>query len=108
MYFKDNLVLNGMIWEAAGKIEYNTIGEFQTSNSNTPGYCIVRLTGYAYTLQETYTCHAFDPPVIIIECGLVCPANFMTTMIKTSYWYHEPDEEIPFMVKLKQVVMPYI
>ena len=29
-------------------------------------------------------------------------------MRKTSYWYHEPDEVIPVMVKLKQVVMHYI
>ena len=26
----------------------------------------------------------------------------------TSYWDHEPDEAITIMVKLKQVVMPYI
>ena len=32
----------------------------------------------------------------------------MTTMRKTSYLYHEPDEAIPGMVKLKQVVIPYI
>ena len=32
----------------------------------------------------------------------------MTPMRKTSYWYHEPDEAIPLMVNLKQVVMPYI
>ena len=32
----------------------------------------------------------------------------MTPMINTYYWYHEPDEEIPVMVKLKQVVMTYI
>ena len=29
-------------------------------------------------------------------------------MIKTSYWYHNPDKAIPVMVKLKQVLMPYI
>ena len=29
-------------------------------------------------------------------------------MRKTSYLYHYPDEEIPSMVKLKQVVMPNI
>ena len=29
----------------------------------------------------------------------------MTPMIKTSHWYHEPNEAIPVMVKLKQVVM---
>ena len=29
-------------------------------------------------------------------------------MIKTSYWYHDPDEAIPIMVKLKQVLMNYI
>ena len=29
-------------------------------------------------------------------------------MIKTSHWYHEPNESIPVMVKLKQVVMPPI
>ena len=32
----------------------------------------------------------------------------MTPMRKTSYWYHKPYEAIPVMVKLKQVVMPYI
>ena len=32
----------------------------------------------------------------------------MTPMIKTSHCYHDPDESIPVMVKLKQVVMPYI
>ena len=32
----------------------------------------------------------------------------MTTMRKTSYWYHYTDEAIPVMVKLKKVVMPYI
>ena len=34
---KDELVLNGMTWEEADHIEYKTIGEFQTSNSNPPG-----------------------------------------------------------------------
>ena len=29
-------------------------------------------------------------------------------MIKTSHWYHETNEAIPVMVKLKQVVMPLI
>ena len=29
-------------------------------------------------------------------------------MRKTSYWCHESDESIPVMVKLKQVVMPFI
>ena len=32
----------------------------------------------------------------------------MTPMRKTSYWYHEPDEAIPVMVKLKQFVMPFV
>ena len=32
----------------------------------------------------------------------------MAPMIKTSHWYHEPNEAIPVMVKLKQVVMPLI
>ena len=32
----------------------------------------------------------------------------MTPMIKTYHWYHEPNEAIPVMVKLKQVVMPLI
>ena len=32
----------------------------------------------------------------------------MTQMIKTSYWYHDPDESIPSMLKLKQVMMHYI
>ena len=29
-------------------------------------------------------------------------------MRKNSYWYHDLDEAIPVMVKLKQVVMTYI
>ena len=29
-------------------------------------------------------------------------------MIKTSHWYHEPNESVPVMVKLKQFVMPLI
>ena len=32
----------------------------------------------------------------------------MTPTKKTSHWYHEPNEAIPVMVKLKQVVMPLI
>ena len=32
----------------------------------------------------------------------------MTPMRKTSYWYQNPDEEIPVLVKLKQVVITYI
>ena len=32
----------------------------------------------------------------------------MTPMKKTSHWYHDTKESIPVMVKLKQVVMPYI
>ena len=32
----------------------------------------------------------------------------MTPMIKTSHWYHETNESIPVMVKLKQVLMPLI
>ena len=99
MKIKDELVLNGMTWTEADNIEYNTIGAFQTSDSNTPGYYIFWWTGNAYTLQEKYTCHAFYPPVIIYEDELVCPANFMTPMIKTSYLYHEKAEAIPVTVK---------
>ena len=84
------------------------MGAFKTSDCNTHGYYIVKWTGNAYTLQEIYKCHAFDPPVIIPEGELVCPAKFMNPMIKTSHWYHEPNEAIPFMVKLKQVVIPLI
>ena len=108
MKIKDELVLNGMTRSSVDKIEYNTIGAFQTSDSNTPGYYIVWWTGNAYTLQEQYTCHAFNPTVIIPEGELFFPAKFMIPMIKTSYWYHEPDESIPVMGKLKQVLMPYI
>ena len=91
MDIKDELVLHGMTWAAADEIEYNTIGTFQTSDSNTPWYYIVRCTGNEYTLQEKYTYHAFDPTVLIPEGELVCPENLMTTMRKTSYWYHDPD-----------------
>ena len=106
MKIKDELVLQGMTQAAADEIEYNTMCEFQTSDCNTHGYCIVKWTSNAYTLQKKYKCNAFDPPVIIPEGELVCPAKFMTPMIKTSHWYHGPNEAIPVMVKLKQVVMP--
>ena len=108
MEIKDELVLNGMNWASAYNIENSTIGAFKTSDSNTPGYYIVWWTGNAYTLQEQYTCHALDPPVIIPEGELFFPVKFMTQMRKTPYWYHEPDEAIHVMVKLKQVVMTYI
>ena len=97
-----------MNWAAADEIEYNNIGAFQTINSNTPVNYIVWCTGNAYTLHEEYTFPSFDPPVLFPEGELFCPAKFMTPTRKTSYWYHDPDEAIPVMVKLKQVVMPYI
>ena len=40
MEINDELVLNGMTWAAADNIEYNTIGTFQTRDSNTPVYYI--------------------------------------------------------------------
>ena len=84
------------------------MGAFQTSKCNTYWYYIVKWTGNAYTLQGKYKCHSFDPPVIIPEGELVCPAKFMTPMKKTSRWYHETNEAITAMVKLKQVFMPII
>ena len=82
MKIKYNLVLHGMIWAEENNIENNTIGVFQTRNSNTPGYYIVQWTGNAYNLQKKYTCHEFYPPVIITEGELVFPANFITPMRK--------------------------
>ena len=93
---------------AADYIEYNTMGEFQTSEFNKHGYYIGIGTGNAYTLQEIYKCHIFDPPFIIPKGELVCPAEFMIPMIKNSYWYHNPKESIPFIAKLKEIVMPLI
>ena len=108
MMIKYELVLQGMTQAASDKIEYNTMGAFQTIDYNTHGYYIVKWTGNAYSLQGKYKCYAFNPPVIIPEGELVCPPKFMTPLIKTSHWYHEPNEAIPAMVKLKQVVMPLI
>ena len=51
---------------------------------------------------------AGESTFIITEGELFFPAKFMTPKRKTSVWYHEPDESIPVMVKLKQVVMPFI
>ena len=82
---KYELVLHGMTRAAEDEIEYNTIGAFKSINISTPGYYIVQWTGNVYTLKEKYTCHAFDPPVIIPEGELVCPDKFMTPMRKTSY-----------------------
>ena len=108
MKIKDELFLQGITQTAEDEIEYNTMGTFQTSDCNTHGYYIVKWTGNAYNLQEKYKCHAFNPPLIIPEGELVCPAKFMTPMNKNSHWYHKPNEAIPVMVKLKQVVMPLI
>ena len=108
MKIKDEIVFQGTTHAAAYEIEYNTMGSFQTSNCNTHGYYIFKWTGNAYTLQEIYKCHAFDPPVIIPGGELVCPAKFTTIMIINYHWYHKPNEAIPVMVKLKQVVMPLI
>ena len=66
---------------SADYIEYNTIGEFQTSDCNTHGYYIIKWTGNAYTLQGKYKCHEFDPPVITPEGELVCPAKFMDKLV---------------------------
>ena len=92
MKVKDELVLQGMTQAEADDIEYNTMGEFQTSYCNTHGYYIVKWTGNVYTLQEKYKCHAFDPPVIIPKGELVCKAKFMTPMKKTSHWYHKTNK----------------
>ena len=54
-----------MTWVAADDIEYNIIGEFQTSDSNTPEYYTCLWTGNAYTIQKQYTCHEFYTPVIM-------------------------------------------
>ena len=93
---------------AADEIEYNTVGAFKTIDINTPGCYIVKLIGNVYNLHGKYTCYAFDTPVIISEGELVFPSKFMTSMRKTSYWYHEPYEAILVMVKFKQVVMHFI
>ena len=41
MEIKCKLFLHGMTWAEAYDIEYNTIGSFKTSDSDTPGYYIV-------------------------------------------------------------------
>ena len=81
---------------------------FKLATKHTHGYYIVKWTGNSYTLQEKYKRHAFNPPVMIPEGELVCPAKFMTPMKKTSHWYHKTNKAIPCMVKLKQVVMRLI
>ena len=105
MDIKDELVLNDITWAEVDEIEYNNIGAFQNSDSNMPGYYIVWCTGNAYTLQEKYTCHAFNPRVIFPEDELFYTDKFMIPMRKTSYWYHDPYKAIHAMVKLKQDVM---
>ena len=82
MKIKDELVLQGMTQAAADNIEYNTMGALKTSDKNTHGYYIVTQTGNAYTLQEKYKFHAFNPPVIIPEGELFSPAKFMTPIKK--------------------------
>ena len=74
-----------MTWATPDEIEYNAICAFQTSDSDTPGYCIVRWTGNEYILHEKYACHAFNAPIIIPEGELVFPDKLMTPMRKTSY-----------------------
>ena len=82
MDIKYDLVLHAKNLESEYDIEYNNIGAFQTRDSNTPGYYIVRWTFNYYTLQGKYTCHSFDLPVITLGGEPVFPANFMTPIIK--------------------------
>eukprot|EP00978_Attheya_sp_CCMP212_P009286 scaffold21956_cov70-Attheya_sp.AAC.2 len=84
------------------------MGMTQTSDKETLGYYIVQWTGIPYTLQEQYECNAFNPPVLIPTGELVCEAKFWTPMSKCTHWYHEPDEDLFVMVKVKQVVMTNI
>jgi hypothetical protein len=98
-------VLMGMTQVSAEEIEEGLFGAFQTSDTQTLGYYIVQWTGNPYTLQEQYECDAFNPPVIIPTGELVCKAKFWTPLSKKSHWYHEPDEDLFVMVKVKQVVM---
>ena len=51
---------------------------------------------------------AGESPLIIPEGDLVCADKFMNPTRITSYLYHDPDEAIPFMVRFKKVVMPFI
>ena len=44
MEIKDELLLDGITCSAEYEIEYNTIDEFRTSDSNTPGYYIFQRT----------------------------------------------------------------
>ena len=67
MEIKYDLVLNSMTLAAVDESEYNTIGAFQTSNSNIPNYYIIRWKVNSYTIEEQYSCNEFDPPVIIHE-----------------------------------------
>ena len=88
MEIKDELVLHGMTWSAGDETEYNTIGSFQTRDINTSVYYIVEWTSNVYILQKQYTCHSFNPTLLIPEGELVCSAKVMTPTRKTSYWYH--------------------
>ena len=77
------------------------MGAFKTRYCNTHGYYIFKWTGNAYTLQEIYKCHAFDPPVIILEGELVCPAKFMTPMIKNSPLISRTKQRNPYHDEFK-------
>ena len=78
MKIKDELVLQGMIQEASDNIAYNTMGAYKTSDCNTHGYYIVKWIDNAYTLQEKYKCHAFNPPVINLTGQTISPSGIIT------------------------------
>ena len=63
---------------------------------------------YKARVIRSYILSDGESPFIIPKVELVFPAKFMTPMRKTSYMYHDPDESIHVMVKLKQVMMPFI
>ena len=84
------------------------MGAFPTSDCNTHGYYIVKWTGNAYNLQGKYKCHAFDPPVIIPEGELFCPASFMTQMKKNLPLVSRSKQSNPWHGEVKQVFMPII
>ena len=52
MKIKDDLVLQGTTKAAADKIEYNTMGAFQTSDKNTHGYFIVKCINAMHSILQ--------------------------------------------------------
>ena len=97
-------IIDGISSVFGEHIVINNYGASQTEYVATSGYYIVQWTEIPYVLTEPYAFFECTPPQIVPEGTFVYKANFLNQLGTNSFWYHEPPETLPVMVKMKQVI----